>query len=91
MEEAHIRALEARFSELADALGDLGGGDDVADLIKVIRRPGWTTPIDILLITGITESLTMQVRSLNALKGTLLEGSEMISEVAAEQHAAAVS
>jgi len=68
---AEIRGLETRLKELAQAIGDLGDGNDVEDLIPIIHRPGWTT-----------EALTAQVRTANELKRTLVEGARMIAEAA---------
>jgi hypothetical protein len=62
MKEAEIRYLESRLKELAQAIGDLGNGSDVEDLIPIIHRPGRTPLPEWLFVTGTTEALTAQVR-----------------------------
>ena len=52
MKEAEIRDLESRLKELARAIGDLGNGSDVEDLIPIIHSPGWTTLPQWLFVTG---------------------------------------
>jgi hypothetical protein len=70
------------LKELAQAIGDLGDGSDVEDLIPIIHRPGWTTLPELTLVTGTTEALTAQVRTASELKRTLVEGAGMIAEAA---------
>ena len=84
MKEAEIRDLESRLKELARAIGDLGNGSDVEDLIPIIHRPGWTTLPEWLFVTGTTEALTAQVRTANELKRTLVEGAGKIAEAAGQ-------
>jgi len=84
MKEAEIRDLESRLKELAHAIGDLGNGSDVEDLIPIIHSPGWTTLPEWLFVTGTTEALTAQVRTANELKRTLVEGAGKIAEAAGQ-------
>jgi hypothetical protein len=58
MREAEIRYLESRLKEHAQAVGDLGNGSGVEDLIPIIHRPGWTTLPEWWFVTGTTEALT---------------------------------
>ena len=62
MKEAEIRYLESRLKELAQAIGDLGNGSDVEDLIPIIHRPGRRPLPEWLFVTGTTEALTAQLR-----------------------------
>jgi hypothetical protein len=82
MKEAEIQDLESRLKELARAIGDLGDGSDVENLIPIIHRPGWTTLPEFTFVAGTTEALTAQVRTVNELKRTLVEGAGMIAEAA---------
>ena len=43
-----IRKFEKSITALSDALAHLGKGTDLRDLIMIIRKPGWTTPAELL-------------------------------------------
>ena len=79
--EHNIKSLEGSLGSLKDALNDLGDGADIAELLRIIHKPGWTTPAEYAFAVGITESLTAQVKQVAALKATLVKAAAQVGEV----------
>ena len=69
-----------RIAELARGISALdralqkGNTNDLKQLLKTIRRPGFTTPAELQFALGIVESLTAQVQVLTQLRGALVKG-----------------
>lgn len=85
MEKHSIPQLEARIKELEEVCTALGDNSDCVELLKIIHRPGWTTPAEFTFANSIVESLLGQTRNALALRKTLLAGSR---EVHSERTAA---
>ena len=73
-----IPKLQKRVSDLSDALARLYTPEDWQRLIPIFRRPGWTTPAEFVLVSGIVESMLAHTAALTKLKGQLIRGSEMV-------------
>jgi hypothetical protein len=70
--EKDIEQVQARLRALVDE-------DRYAELIRIIRNPGWTTPAEFHLVhTGI-EIVGRQIEILDQLSIGLLEGSQKVS------------
>lgn len=52
--------------------------NDLKQLLKIIRKPGFTTPAELQLLIGIVESLTAQTQAITRLRGVLLRGSRLV-------------
>jgi hypothetical protein len=70
--EKQLKTLDAHFKKLAD-------DQTIAEMLKIIRKPGYTTPAEFKLTTGIVESLSAQVEVLIRLRQNLVEGSRLIT------------
>jgi hypothetical protein len=73
-----IQKLEKRVTALSDALAHLSSPNDFRQLIQIMKRPGWTTPAELIFTVGIVESMLAQTEALTRLKGDLLRGSEAV-------------
>lgn len=73
-----IRKLEKSITALSDALANLGKGTSLRDLILIIKKPGWTTPAELLYATSIVETMSAQVETLERLQNNLLKASRMV-------------
>ena len=73
-----IRKFEKSITALSDALAHLGKGTDLRDLIMIIRKPGWTTPAELLYATSIVDAMSAQVATLERLQTNLLRASKMV-------------
>jgi hypothetical protein len=79
MHKVDIGRLEKSIGGVRERLDVLAQGDDFEELIKIIRRPGWTTPAEFRLVHGIVETIGRQVAVIEHLKTELLESSRLVS------------
>jgi hypothetical protein len=76
--ERHIAHLETRIKSLSGQLLDVADGSAFDELLILMRRPGWTTPAEILFVDGIVNVMREQVQSLASLKQVLLSGGRAV-------------
>jgi hypothetical protein len=69
--EAKIRRVSRDFSALGDKRA-------FAELIRIIRRPGWTTPAEVAFAGGLLDTLGAAARSLALGRQTLLQGARKV-------------
>jgi hypothetical protein len=74
-----IPGLDKKITALSKALANLSSGDDLKKLILLIKKPGWTTPAEFLLVSGFVEHMTVQANALGKMKDTLLRGAGAVS------------
>jgi hypothetical protein len=48
------------------------------DLISIIHRPGWTTPAEFMLVSGLVDAMTAHTKVIAGLQQTLLGGAAAI-------------
>lgn len=70
--------LEAGIKSLEQSLVALGDRTDFVELLKIIHRPGWTTPAEALLVSGVVDAMLAHVKVLTSLKQALLTGSRAV-------------
>lgn len=78
--ETHVKLLDKKITELSDALAHLGRGSDLKDLLKIIVKPGWTTPAELAFSMAIVDTMQGQVKLLSNLSTQLLEAGKQVSE-----------
>lgn len=80
--QAHdIKALDRNVGDLVGQLKRLAVVDDLEELrLKIIPRPGWTTPAEFLLVQGAINALRNQVEGALALKGVVMDASRRIGQ-----------
>ena len=76
--KADITRLEKQITALSDALAKLNTPDDWKRLILILRRPGWTTLAELILVTAILDGMQVQAAALVGIKTQLLKGSEAV-------------
>lgn len=74
-----IKALEKKVTSVSNALAKLNNADDFKKLILEWRRPGWTTPAELIFVSGIVDSMALQVDVLGQLKNSLIKGSRAVT------------
>jgi hypothetical protein len=79
-----IAYLEMRINQLGDQLEVMGDTGDLKEMIFNLHRPGWTTPAEYLLVSGIVDVMFEQVNALTTLRQGLITGSRVIAEQADE-------
>lgn len=81
MKTAHkidIELLDKKVDIISDLLANLSSEEDLRKLIKEWRRPGWTTPAEYILVSGMLDSFQRQVRGLVDMKQDLFKGVEAV-------------
>jgi hypothetical protein len=78
MPKHDIALLERQIKTLNRKLKQLAEDDQLADLLRRIHGPGWTTEAEHLLVSSILGALERQLDNVVALKTNLLDGSRLI-------------
>lgn len=76
--DRHIKMLDERISALSDVLAHLGKGSDLKELLRIIRKPGWTTPAEFRFSLAIVDSMKIQVDGLAQTSARLLEAAKVV-------------
>ena len=79
----HVRQLGDRVTMLRDAFADDAAADEYSELFKIIHFPGYTTPVQWLLILALVEAAEANLVQAAQLRTALLEGSRAIIDEAA--------
>lgn len=74
-----LKQIESRCHDLTQSLKALADEKEFAELMLIIRKPGWTTPAEALLVTGLLDTMNTQAKHLAQLKQTLLAGARAVS------------
>jgi hypothetical protein len=83
-DEHDIAYLERRIGALGEQLEAMSDTGDLKELIILMHRPGWTTPAEYQLVSGVIDIMQHQVEMLAAMKQVLLNGSRSIARQADE-------
>lgn len=49
------------------------------EMLVIIHKPGWTTPAEFALVSGIVDSIQGHVNNLTEMRKTLLSGSRAVN------------
>ena len=49
----HIEKLDLRLRELKAAFADLGDTSDIDECLRIIHKPGWTTPVQVWFVNTL--------------------------------------
>lgn len=82
LDAAHLGTLEKKITELSDALAKLGRDTDLRDLLRIIRRPGWTTPAEYAFCLALLDDMQAHVTAIDALSARLLKASLAVAPAA---------
>jgi hypothetical protein len=71
--KTNTKDLEHRVTSLQKnlAFANDSSGVDSSELFKIIHRPGWTTPVQVLVAGGILDAMNQQAAALRGLGETL--------------------
>src|SRR5438094_1698416 len=76
--EHDMKNLELGIDRLHRAIAGLQGDDGLAELLKIIHRPGWTTPAEYKLVGGLVEIMETHVKALVTMRELLLGASREV-------------
>ncbi len=74
-----VKRLEAGVTKLGQSLTKLADEKEFSELIRLFRKPGWTTPAEFTLVAGVLDAMNAQATSLVNLKQALVQGSREVS------------
>jgi hypothetical protein len=79
MEDHDVGQLEKNIEQVQVRLRTLANEDRFAELIRIIKNPGWTTPAEFHLVNTAVEIVGRQLEIVDQLSLGLLEGSQKVS------------
>ena len=82
--KVQLDKLDKKITALSDALAKLGRGTTLQDLLKIIRKPGWTTPAELAFANTIVDALAVQVGALDKLAANLTRSAALVRPGAIE-------
>jgi hypothetical protein len=85
VEDHDVGQLEKNIEQVQVRLRALVEEDRYAELIRIIRKPGWTTPAEFHLVNSGIEIVGRQIEIIDQLSRGLLEGGQ---KVTVKEHAA---
>jgi hypothetical protein len=74
----HVKDLERHIGNLRKALTDLAAPTPLEELLKIIHRPGWTTPAEFALVTLNLDTMTSMARAMLQIKGDLIKAAGQV-------------
>ena len=78
-QEKHDRpSLEGRIRNLSAQLKHVAAGADFEEMLAIIHKPGYTTPAEYLLVSGIVDAMHEHARAMASLKQVLINGSRAV-------------
>ncbi len=75
----HIAQLEKQINSLQKAADVFADGDGYSELLRIIRRPGWTTPAEIAFFLAALEGMEGQVQELTRFKTAVIGAAERVA------------
>lgn len=78
MTKDQLKRLQKNTSLLQELLSDLGRADELKELLRHIRQPGWTTPAEFILVSRGLEAATAQARALAASVTAIVAGARAV-------------
>ncbi len=77
-EKHDISSLEGRIRNLSKQLKHVADETDLEEMFVILHRPGWTTPAEYLLVSGIVDVMHEYAKAMVSLKQVLINGSRAV-------------
>ena len=78
MKRTHTAQLKPLISELIRSLRSTSSASDLRELLRIIHRPGWTTPAEVAFARGILTTTIQHLQVVAMLRNVLLIGSRNV-------------
>lgn len=82
--DRHVQHLDRRLRALQAGQSDVSASEDYDELLRIIHFPGYTTPVQLLFVNAVLESIERNVAEGMRLRSALIEGSKGIIAEAAQ-------
>ena len=73
-----VSHLETGINQFAEILVKLTNQETIEELIRIWRRPGWTTPAEFIFASGVLDSMISLANQLESMENVLLQGSDLV-------------
>ena len=73
-----IECLQAKIMGLSAHLEAIADTSDMKEMLRIIHKPGWTTPAEFALVNGLVDSIQGHTNDLTAMRKVLLSGSQAV-------------
>lgn len=74
----HIAQLERGIETLQKSAHAFADDEGYSELLRIIRRPGWTTPAELAIFFASIEAMSAQVRELTKFKQELVGAAKQV-------------
>ena len=81
---AHIAKLDTRITALRDGFADTSSNDAFNELLELIYRHGYTTPVQLFFVEAVLDAFERNLAEGQILRETLIVGSKAILAESAE-------
>ena len=78
MEKHELTQLEGEIQALKTSHAALASGDSLDELLKIIHRPGWTTPAELAFVLTGLASVRAQTAQLTSLTNGLVAAAKLV-------------
>jgi len=78
MKKRQLERMETQIKELHTTLKSLADDKVFGELIRIIRRPGFTRPAEAAFLEGLLDSMLGQAKNMSRLKQVVLAGAEKV-------------
>lgn len=79
MNEEHITTLHERVHGVSKLHMSVGETDDFEEFLRLIHQPGWTTPVELILIHALVDSAERAAVQAVQARQSLIEGARAIA------------
>jgi hypothetical protein len=76
----HVQRFERKLREVKQAIANLPGDEYHEELLKIVRRAGWTTLAEGIFFDALVESMLAHTRDLTQLHQRLKAAFEAVQE-----------
>jgi hypothetical protein len=79
VEDHDVGRLEKDIEQVQYRLREFVDRDRFAELIPIIKKPGWTTPAEFYLVSRAIDTISRQLEIVDYISEGLVEGARMVS------------
>jgi len=84
MSEEHIATLHARVEGVSKVHLSVGDTSDFEEFFRIIHQPGWTTPVELMLIHALVDSAERAAEQALQARQSLMDGARAIANASVE-------
>lgn len=78
MQQQDLTQLKNNMNDLRDQLRSLAEDNDIDQFLQIIHRPGFTTPAEATLISGVVSFMAEHAKLMAGLKQVLMSGASRV-------------